>query len=425
MQIVKNAFKYFKKDFKDYIKSYFLFQTIAIINLFIFSHFVDNSNTFLRIHFDDYNIDSIEATFILIVMVIALGFYAYHYLLNTQNDKLAIFKLSGIKMSVIILYFLSYLFFIVFSSLILAIPLGILGLDVIYRFIFSSYGNTYPGFHFSSNIIAYFLVMLIFQVIYLVILTIGFIYRTEIKHLIYGATSLSVIKSRKKKQTILLNSLITLLGFFVLVYGFTNFEVTYGDLLFVGLVSIFLIVKRFISSILFWLIGQYKIRIASKYNNLFIGLTTLKTSLIKTNSIITILSFIVYFIFCNIYLSYQRPSDSVLNIAIYAFVTLILCITIGYQMLMNTNERKIDFEQLYNLGKTKKELLFILRFEVFVNILITLVLSLFIPSLLTLRLLLNKIISIDLVAGLYLFYLAILAITSIFVYKSYRKKVFE
>ena len=356
------AVKSFVKDIRNHV-IYLLFLTLSISTVTLFSNIISMQSSYLfTMEFEVGTLYSL-VSLIVIIMVIFLGFYAFQFYLSNQSKLLSIFRMGGSSFYKILGFMLFQLLIIFVIALFLGINLGFMFYRFINNYMLQLMNLSSIDIVFTSEAIIYIVIIVSIELIYLLLLTVGFVYRHQIKKLLgyqdefdpIKGSSLSIINNKLKYRKYLFLVPIIYSVVCLLTKG-RNAGILVGNLMIVGVVY-----PLFLSDGISDVIKMTKRK--KKDTNIYLGLAHLDFDIRKTIRYLMVLSILLVVVCGMLISSYKVFNDFVYYVCVYFVLSLISMISIVYQLLLNIEDRKKDFIQLRKLGKTRKELKKIVNVE--------------------------------------------------------------
>lgn len=362
--------KMFSKNMRNHLV-YLLFLTFLIAAITLFSNLLTMQSSYINASgavFDGVpntlNVFSYDLlSFVMILLLIFLGFYAFQYYLNSQSKILSIFRLSGTNFYKILVYMLLQLIVIFLIASCLGFGLGNFFYQMINVYLSQLMGLPIQELKITTEAIVYIVTIVGIELIYLLLLTMGFVYRHEIKDLLGYRESFDPKKGKARKATAP-HVLFAASGIFLVLYVVIVIvqKATYSGIFMANLLIISfafpLLLKNTLSALL------KKMKQMSKSTNRFIGLSHLDFDLRKMIGYLIFFAILLVVVATWTIQSYSVYENFVYNICVYLILSIIFLFTIVYQMVLNIDSRKRDFSQLLKLGKTKRDIKKIITIEV-------------------------------------------------------------
>lgn len=342
---------------------YIVTCTFSVMATFLFLNLIYNEYLYGGLNINNYGeankIMSVMLSFLTIVIIVAMSFFAYNFYLNSQTKEIGIFMLGGTKLTRIFKYLFVQNAAIFIISLIAGLPLGALLIPLVNFYLSMATGVDIPLFYYSATAFFGTIAMTVVILFYLAVVATGFIHRNEIKELI------GMKKEMKKKDHRMLElpNLLYIILFFapILVFIFVGDPDVSAVMSFVAILGGF---KGFCKYVMpKWILKlQRKVLITHKLG--LISSANFHQLLVQSCSIIQI--FLIICVFMNMYMITHL--GSAMNLAVitvsYVMLTISVAMGMGYKILLETSNRNITFAHLHKLGYTKNELCKIIKQEI-------------------------------------------------------------
>lgn len=351
---------------KERGKSFFyIFScTFSIMIMFLFFNIIENKN--LQgvdvIYAGNYNkIFSTMLSFAVISVIVGMSFYAYNFYLTSQTKEIGIFLLGGSKMSKIFFYLFVQNIIIFTIALVVGVILGMGLVPLVNLFINYTVGLDYPIFVYSSAAFYGTFWMVVMTLIYLAIVSTGFIHRHEIKDLM-GMTR----EIAKKDQRIisLPNSVYVffmLLPFALYIMNGDNPQLT-AIVAFVGILCGFSGFCRYVvPSIIEKL--QRHVLIDKKIS--LISSAHVHHLIVQTCSSLQFFLIIVLFMNTYVVSNVNNPLNLALIIIGYLSLVISVIMSLYYKVLLDGSSHKQTFKHLFKMGYKKEEIKKMIQQEIF------------------------------------------------------------
>lgn len=397
---------------------------IAIIMTFVFSSILSNpslkSQTIATsgASWADVSLPISEAlSFVVVCFCCFLIFYVNNYYILNKSDEIAVLSTSGsssIHTTIYLLYQTALLF------LIACIPGFILGYLItlqISQFI-SQYTNT-PVQGITASSLAFTLILILTIFIMLVVVVAGYVYRNEIKDILYSKDNMNVtgVMSRLKIPPVVF-VVIYLAGLVLTVVPVFN-GLEFNTQICLCLVGIFGIVSSGVSR--FTASWKKKHMYQNRYKT--VSLSNLTYTVLKSKWLILLLVFSVIVMFY-LTLSYQEiPKEYIIAMAGYVIIIILLSVTIMYNLMIEAKARGSLYFNMWKVGYVKKELYKIIKQELIMYYGLILFLPLLIMMAIGYRFIQAGILDLMLLIILCLIYIIMIAVTGLISYRVYRQTV--
>lgn len=358
MGTLKFAIHMLKADFK---KSLFYCASLVFSTIVVFVFF---NMTVNPIYGGDPTGTSQSFTTILslIVVVIAMvmAFFANSFYLSGKASELAIESLSGGSVLTLAGYILTQNFIIMFIAVGLGMGIGYFVTPLINQYL-------YAKLHATGNIwqiyplgLAYTIVCLSTEMVWLVIVDTGYAYRTEIKTLISAEKTMNP----KSNAIVKLPSIFYVLLYFIPIMMFIMQKpdaMMYLVISCIGLFGISGILKSALPKALKKLTRSHFLN----HRHWIISLANLNYSLKQATTLIQLVIISAVFLVCFMCTYYQDPEQLVIILMSYAVLTFLMAVSIVYKVIIEANRRAKSFRHLKMIGYITRDLKKIIRQEIF------------------------------------------------------------
>lgn len=296
---------------------------------------------------------------VVVVIAMVMGFFANSYYLSGKTKELAIETLSGGNVLTLANYILTQNLIIMLISIPLGMGIGYFAIAFINQFLYSRIGITANIWQVYPAGMAYTIVSLITEMVWLVIVDTGYAYRTEIKTLISAEKTMNP-KSEGfvKLPKIVFVALYLLPIFLFLVLKPDPF--TYLAVSCIGLFGISGILKAVIPSLL-GRVSKTKL-LGNPYRMISSG--NLKYSLKKATTLIQMLIISAIFLVCFMCAYYSDSKQLIIILMSYVVLTFLMAVSIVYKIIIEASHRAISFRHLKMIGYITKDLKKIIAQEV-------------------------------------------------------------
>lgn len=361
MKVAKFSLYMLKKE-KRKALFYMITCTFSVVMMFLFLNIIYNPNYYGGVEamkIESFNkIFSIMLSYLVIVIVVAMNFYAYNFYLSSQTKEIGIYLLGGSKLTKLFVYLVSQNTFIYLVSLIIGIILGYGLVPIVNYMIVLVLDANYPIFVYSSTALWGTVGLTLVCLFYLAVVATGFIYRHEIKELI------GMKKEMQKKDERILPLGPTFYLFLMILplaaFIFVHDAQTNAVFSFIAVIAGFkgfcrYTVPRLIEKLQKSVLLEHKIGLISSGN--------FHQMLVQSCSSIQI--FLIICLFMNAYMigNVHQAQNLVLIFVAYVSLMISVSMAIGYKILLEVNQRAVTFSHLHKLGYTKQEIVKMIRQE--------------------------------------------------------------
>lgn len=357
MGTIKFACHMLKADFK---KSLFYCASLVFSTIVVFVFFNMTANPIYG--GDPYGQSQSFTTILsLIVIVIAMVmvFFANSFYLTGKTKELAIESISGGSVLTLAGYILTQNMII----MLLAIPFGVL-IGYFLNPLINQYLYTQLGA--SGNIwivyplgLAYTIVSLITEMVWLVLVDTGYAYRTEIKTLINAETTMN----KKSQAPVKLPKVIYII-LYLFPIGFYLTTVpnasSYLVASCIGLFGISGILKGILPSLFSKLIKSRYLE--DRYKIISFG--NINHSLKQATTLIQMIIISATFLVCFMCDYFKNPEQLIIIVMSYVVLTFLMAVSIVYKIIIEASMRVKGFKHLKMLGYVTSELKKIIRQEI-------------------------------------------------------------
>lgn len=362
MNIIQFSLKMFLSEKKKAFH-YIFSCTFSVIVMFLFLNIFYNPNYFGTSEINAFNFNKILSrmlSFLVIVLIVLMSLYAYHFYLINQSKELGIFLLGGSKSSNTLFYLFIQQTIIFSIALILGLFFGVifvpfsnylmnvvLGLDVSIFFY-------HPTAFFGT------LILTLISLCFMALFSSGFMQRHEIKDMI------GMVKESRKKDTRMIELPKLFYIFLILLpFGFYIFERNPQINIVIAFFSILCGFKGFCQYVVIDIFKflQHNIFIKKRYG--LIASAHVQYLFVNTSPAIMFFLFIVMFMNTYILSNIHQPLNAALILLAYICLVISVIMSLYYRILLEENKNKTTFSHLYKMGYKKDEIIKIIRLEIF------------------------------------------------------------
>ncbi|MFQ9923810.1 MAG: FtsX-like permease family protein [Beduini sp.] len=414
METIRLAFKSLKFDTKK-TKSYFLFQIFITIGICICCHFLADFGSYIQnIPGYEYSVliydhkYFIEQTFppttmfsiFLLFALVMLGFYAFQFIYQEQSKRIAVFRIGGVSAAKIILFLFMYLFPIILTAILIGLILGFISVQLLNYIIFSFSEAAYPGIQFSVEGIVITIIILLIQMVYYIILILGFVVRNEIKDILYYSNNGSHLSNARINQDKKTNRMmVACVGLIFIMYLYIKAVNSLNTNIILCCIAIGFIMKPLIQDIFVKMITKMKRTKYYKKTNGYFGLTFAISNLIQCYGLIFVLSMLYQYAICLLVFFNNRLVDLSISVALFLIATLAVVISIGFQLLTEAKKKKKEYFELFRIGKTNNDIKEVIHYDLITFLIVTFTVSNIFPLVTFVRSLLDGIITVSFFLG--------------------------
>jgi hypothetical protein len=360
--------KSFIKNIKNHAV-YLFFLTFIIASITLFSNLIAMQSSFLQVTGSELLPDQIIPmrydilSLLIIVTVVMIGFFAFQLYLNNQAKLLSIFRLGGTSFYKILSFFLIQLVVIFSLATFLGFNLGNLFFVFVNTYVCELLEIPVMEIQITNESLIYVICFIGIKLFYLLLLTAGFVIRHEIKDLLrqqesFDPNNAKTIKKIPPKLQIFLTIIFVLIYLYVLIRSQGTYgSVFTGNLLIVS-AAYPLLLKDGISNVL------KKLKSLSVDTNKYIGFAHLDFTVRKILAYLGAFAILLVIVATLMINSYSVFENFVYNICVYLILSIIFFLSIGYQLVLNLDNRQKDLAQLLRFGKTKSDLQKIISIEI-------------------------------------------------------------
>lgn len=338
--------------------------TFSVMIMFLFLNIVYNKDLqgIEVLYSGNFNsIFCVMLSFLVIAIIVGMSFYAYNFYLTSQTKEIGIFLLGGSNLMRLFFYLFVQNLVIFAFSLVVGTILGIGLVPLVNLFINVVAHVNYPIFVYSPIAFWGTLIMVLFTIVYLAIVSTGFIHRHEIKDLM-GMTR--EIAKKDDRIIELPKSLYTFFMFVPFIFYFTIDAPEFiAVIVFVGILAGFTGFCKYV-------VPGIIEKIQRKY------LISRKISLISSahvhhdlvQSCTSLQFFLIIVLFMNVYA--VSNMDNLINMALVfvAYISLVISVIMSfyYKILLVSGEHKRTFTNLFKMGYKKSEIQQMVKQEIFI-----------------------------------------------------------
>ena len=360
--------KSFIKNIKNHAL-YLFFLTFIIASITLFSNLIAMQSSFLQVTGSKLLPDQIIPmrydilSLLIIVTVVMIGFFAFQLYLNNQVKLLSIFRLGGTNFYKILSFFLIQLVVIFSLATLLGFNLGNLFFMFVNTYVCELLEIPVMEIQITNEALIYVICFICIKLFYLLLLTAGFVIRHEIKDLLrqqesFDPNNTKTIKKIPPKFQIFLAIIFVLIYLYVLIKSQGTYDSVFtGNLLIVS-AAYPLLLKDGISNVL------KKLKSLSVDTNKYIGFAHLDFTVRKILAYLGAFAILLVIVTTLMINSYSVFENFVYNICVYLILSIIFFLSIGYQLVLNVDNRQKDLTQLLRFGKTKNDLQKIISIEI-------------------------------------------------------------
>lgn len=405
---------------------YTMTMMIAIIMTFVFSSILNNSSLKSQMiassggSWADVNMPISEVlSFVIVCFCCFLIFYVNNYYILNKTDEIAVLSTSGsssLNTTIYLLYQTALLF------LIACIPGFFFGYIItlqINQFISRYTATAMQGISVSSLTFTIILIFTIF--IMLVVIVAGYVYRNEIKDILYSKDNMNVtgVMSKLKIPPVLFAA-IYLAGIIITIVPVMN-SLDFSAQICLCLIGIFGIVSTGVAN--FTTNWKKKHMYKNRYKT--VSLSNLTYTVLKSKWLILLLVFSVTVMFY-LTLSYKAvPKEFVIAMAGYIIIIILLSVTIMYNLMIEAKSRGSLYFNMWKVGYVKKELYKIISQELLMYYGLILFLPLLIMLAIGYRFIIAGVLEISLLIFLCCVYIIMILITGLIGFRVYKRTVDE
>lgn len=359
MKVAEFSLYMLKKEKK---KSFFyiLSSTFSVAVMFLFLNIIYNESYAGVRQIGDFNkVFSIMLSFLVIAVVVAMSFFAYKFYLSSQTKEIGIYMLGGSSLLRLFWYLFVQNCLIYLIAIIFGLLAGSIMVPLVNLMMGKLMEKPIPLLSYSSVALYGTLGLTIVSLVYLAIVSTGFIHRHEIKELIGMKTEM------KKKDERILNFPPLLYAFLFLIpipaCIYLHDAQMSAVFAFVAVIFGFKGFCRYVipNGILKW---QRKRGIEKKVGLISSG--NFHQLLVQCCSALQI--FLVICIFMNAYLINHFGNPGNIGLIFVAYLCLVISISmgLGYTMMLSVASRQVTFQHIHRLGYTKLEIKKMIRQEI-------------------------------------------------------------
>lgn len=376
--MIRLALKMIRKDLRS-SAFYFLVMTTTIAINFIFTATSNGKILTLdEVITDTRQLNTMYAAvpasdylnMVIVAFCCFLMFYVNNNYIYNKKNEIAILSVSGASDTQIILYFLMQTAFLFILSCIPGIILGWFGVQVFFDFVSYALKMSVPPVDSTTITQSFILIGVI--LIYLVGYIAAYVYRINVKELLASRNTAKMVNRAKKSKIPDIVYLALFIGMIVLIILPSMPYENLSTQLFFGFVGLYGIINGLITRAVFrWKMKhsftqKYKTISASNYSS------TILTS--KLTILIMMFSIIMMFFVTLIYS--EKMNELILSLAGYIIAVVLLSLTVTFDLIVQAKQRAVYYFNLWKIGYTRKQLMKIMRNELFLFYLTLLVLPL-------------------------------------------------
>jgi len=411
------------KKRKNDVVIYFIFQVLSIIIFSSFSNFIVGDYYASKEHLDNIVIgfSRMDLCLLILLPIFFLNLHGFDFYLRSKSEEITIFKIGGASYSKIIHFIFKELRIILMLALVIGFPLGLVTSTMVMSIASTSIQILDLIVAIPLMTIILFLVIFILQMLYLFALIIRFLDINSLSELLrykkaYTSNQKDIAYS-KLNMTTIFNAVIGLISLYWLWYFLMYSTVgNAGDLIlgsaFGSIVYIFSI-RGVVCYGILWIRDMFMFN----KTNAYLILTYLYQFFIKMKSTIMLFGLSVFFLITSTLLNFGNYTEVVILMIVCIVTALFLFFTFFFQTTNMVRNQITNFDQLYRLGKTKKDIHKIIFWEIFIFCTISSLLIYALPFISLYKYCLGNVISTAMVNLITLCYTAIALIMSVCIYQ--------
>ena len=338
--------------------------TFSVMVMFLFLNIINNKylqGTEVIWAGNFNNIFCIMLSFLVIAVIVGMSFYAYNFYLTSQTKEIGIFLLGGSSLTRLFFYLFIQNLIIFTFSFVLGMILGFMIVPLVYWFINTVANVNYPIFLYHPTALWGTLAMVVMTLVYLAIVSTGFIHRHEIKDL------MGMTREIAKKDDRIIELPKTVYIFFMLLPFY--FYLTCDEpqmtavVVFVGLLAGFNGFCRYVVPGIIEKL-QRKILIDKKIS--LISSAHIHHDLVQ--SCTSLQFFLIIVLFMNTYTVSNVDQPIHLALIVVSYISLVISVIMSfyYKILLVGTQHKQTFKHLFKMGYKKDEIKKMIQQEIFI-----------------------------------------------------------
>lgn len=376
------ALKMIRKDLKS-SAFYMIVMTTTIAISFIFTATsngkaltVDQVNTdlkslpnmFAAVPASDY------LNMVIIVFCCFLMFYVNNNYIYNKKNEIAILSVSGASTFQIIIYFLMQTAFLFLLACIPGLIVGWFGVQVFFQFVSSIMHTTIQSVEGTTLIQSFIIIGVI--LVYLVFYICAYVFRIDVKELLASRNTAKIINRAPISKIPDIVFVLLYVGSIVLIILPNMDYQNLSTQLFFAFVGLYGIVNGVISKLVFkW---KFKNSFTQKYKT--VSMSNFSSTILTSKMTILIMMFSIIMMFFVTMVYSDKINEMILSFAGYIIAVVLLSMTVTFDLSVQAKQRAVYYLNLWKIGYTRKELMKIMRYEIFLVYTTLLVLPLLIMA---------------------------------------------
>jgi len=363
MNVAKFSLHMLRKE-KGKSLFYIFSCTFSVMIMFLFLNIINNKNlqgTEVIWAGNFNNIFCIMLSFLVITVIVGMSFYAYNFYLTSQTKEIGIFLLGGSSLTRIFFYLFVQNLIIFTFSFVFGTLLGYGIVPLVNLFINQVVGVNYPLFVYDPTAFWGTLAMVVMTLVYLAIVSTGFIHRHEIKDLMGMTREIA----KKDDRIIELPKIwYALCMIFPYVMYLTDNDPQFtAVIVFVGILAGFNgFCKYVVPGVIEKL--QRKVLIDKKISLI----SSAHVHHLIVQSCTSLQFFLIIVLFMNTYAvsNVNNPLNMALIVVAYVSLVISVIMSFYYKILLVGTQHKQTFKHLFKMGYKKEEIRKMVKQEIVV-----------------------------------------------------------
>ncbi|MFV0396070.1 MAG: FtsX-like permease family protein [Coprobacillaceae bacterium] len=362
MGVLKNATRMLSKEYRKTI-FYAITLVFATAITVIFLEIINDKNIKVLSLLDAESVGAIFTDmigFIIIIFSIIVIIFSNGFYLRRKTKEISIVSISGYGMTKTGKYLIVQNFLIMLLALPFGLGLGYICSPFVSNYIYHTLQITSQHSTFSISLLVQVVVTIFSIVMIVTLIDAGYVYRNRVVDLLRMKDNTAIVRKGKTKLPSIIFVIVYFLGVLMLI---TSPYDTTGYLVFAGIGSISTV------CLLHWYFPEKILQIktiktvSDKYKMIALG--SLENMIQSSKLLIFLMVISVTLLSTQMLTSYESESSGVVAFIAYIIVIIMLCVSLLYKYMMEAQGQKKQYQMLYVLGYTVKQLQVIVRKELF------------------------------------------------------------